>query len=282
MNSQAGLQGAPVFSLLIPTLNRIEPLRRLLASLAEQSCREFEILIADQNPPGLLDGLYAAFENSLSLRVIPVPARGVSLARNALLPHAQGAYIAFPDDDCWYMPDTLEQVHAFFAANPLVHALLGQWHDPAGQSRPCPRRSVRAITRSTAFWRGETFVQFYRKAVVDAVGGFAPELGPGTGLPYGCGEDSDYLLRALAAGFSVVSVPGVQVCHPDVSSNPPSPEKILAYACGRMQLLRRHNFPLWLKLAHVVYPLLRLPFEGRKAWAYRTSMFLGRLKGFLS
>jgi len=193
------------FSLLIATVNRAEPLRRLLASLEEQSYHDFEILIADQNPPGFLDELYAEFQNTLPLRVITVPDKGVSQARNALLPHAQGQLVAFPDDDCWYEPETLEQVRAFFAANPHVYAVLGQWHDPAGSIRL--QASGRAINRFSAFRRGGTLVQFYRKAVVDAVGGFDPELGPGTGLPYGCGEDTDYVLRALAAGFTVVFTP---------------------------------------------------------------------------
>lgn len=271
-----------LFSLLVATLGRIEPLRELLAGLVGQTCRDFEILLADQNPPGFLDGVYAEFRASLPLRVIPVPDRGVSSARNELLPHARGTFIAFPDDDCRYRPDTLEQAAAFFAANPHVHVLLGQWHDPAGTARPRPQRSGRAVTRFSAFRHAGTLVQFYRKAVVDAVGVFDPGLGPGTGLPYGCGEDTDYLLRALAAGCPVVSAPGVQVCHPDISRVPPSPEKIRSYALGRMHLLRKHNFPLWFKLATVAYPLLRIPFEGRQAWAYRKTMFLARMSGLFS
>jgi glycosyltransferase involved in cell wall biosynthesis len=271
----------PSFSLLVATLDRIEPLRGLLASLTEQTCRDFEILIADQNPPGFLDDLCAEFQNSLPLRVISVPNKGLSAARNALLPHARGSFIAFPDDDCWYAPDTLGLAAAFFAANPHVHVLLGQWHDPAGSLQPRPERPGHAVIRFSAFRHAGTLVQFYRKAVVDVVGGFDPELGPGTGLPYGCGEDTDYLLRVLAAGFSAVSAPSVQVCHPDISRIPSSSEKIRSYAMGRMHLLRKHKFPLWFKLAHVIYPLFRIPFEGRKTWTYRTSMFLGRLAGLL-
>jgi GT2 family glycosyltransferase len=270
-----------LFSLLIATLNRTEPLRRLFESLAQQTCRDFKILIADQNPPGFLDSLRAEFQNILPLHIVPVPDKGVSHARNALLPHVRGALIAFPDDDCWYRPDTLEQAAAFFAANPHVHALLGQWHDPAGSIRP-QQRFGHIVTRFSVFRRGETFVQFYRKAVVDAVGGFDPELGPGTDLPYGCGEDTDYLLRALAAGFTVVSAPGIQVCHPDTSRSPPAVEKIRSYAFGRMHLLHKHSFPLWFKLAIVIYPLLRIPFESRQAWAYRKTMFLGRLAGLFT
>ena len=277
---------SPCFSLLVATLDRIEPLRGLFVSLAEQSCRDFEVLLADQNPPGFLDAVRAEFQHSLPLRVISIPSKGLSVARNALLPHARGSFVAFPDDDCRYEPDTLEQAAAFFAANPHVHALLGQWHDPAagsaGSNRPHPPRSGCAVTRFSAFRNAGTLVQFYRKAVVDAVGGFDPELGVGAGLPYGSGEDTDYLLRALAAGFTVVTAPSVRVCHPDISRIPPSPEKIRSYALGRMYLLRKHRFPLWFKLATAAYPLLRIPLEGGKSLRYRTAMFLGRLAGLFS
>ena len=189
MNFQAALhrtqENTPIFSLLIATLNRTDPLRCLFESLAQQSCRSFEVLIADQNQSGFLDELCAEFQTTLTLRKLSVSAKGVSQARNALLPHARGAFIAFPDDDCWYSPDALEQALTFFAVYPHAHALLGQWHDPAGPNRPHPQRSGRAINRFTAFQSAGTLVQFYRKAVVDAVGGFDPELGPGTDLPYG-------------------------------------------------------------------------------------------------
>lgn len=271
------------FSLLVATLDRIEPLRGLLISLTQQSYRDFEVLIADQNPPGFLDGLVAEFQDIVPLRIISVPNKGVSAARNALLPHIAGKFIAFPDDDCWYQPDTLNQAATFFAANPHVHALLGQWYDPGTSLRPTSQTSGRAVFRfSFSVFRAGALTNFYRKAVVDIIGGFDPELGPGTGLPYGGSEDNDYLLRVLAAGFTVVHAPSVQVYHPDISRNPPSIEKVRAYSMGRMLALQKNRLPLWFKLANVFYPLLRLPFEGRKAWAYRKTMFLARLTGLFA
>ena len=271
-----------VFSLLVATVDRIEQLRGLLVSLTKQSCRDFEVLIADQNPSGFLDGLVVEFQSILPLRIIPVSNKGVSAARNALLPHVKGSFITFPDDDCWYEADTLEQAAAFFATNLHVHGLLGRCCDPFVSILPDPWRSGHAFTRFSAVQYGATFVQFYRKEVVDVVGGFDSELGPGTGLPYGCGEDNDYLLRVLAADFYVVYAPSIRVCHPDISRIPFPFEKVRSYAAGRMHLLHKHNFPLWFKLANVAYPLLRLPFEGRKAWPYRKTMFLARLSGLLA
>jgi len=267
------------FSLLVATLDRIEEPRRLLASLTAQSCHDFEILIADQNPPGFLDGLYAEFQDRLQLRVISVPNKGLSLARNALLPHARGTFIAFPDDDCWYRSDTLEQAATFFTMNPQVHGLLGQWHDPDSSFRLQPLRPGHAITRFWAIKRGLSITQFYRKEVVDAVGDFDPEFG----VPHSASEDTDYLLRALARGFIVVSAPSVQIYHPDAYQKPShSLEKVRSYSASSMHLFHKHNLPLWFKLAVVAYPLLHVPFEGRKAWPYRKTVFLARLAGLFA
>lgn len=270
-------------SLAIATLGRTEELARLLDSLYVQTHTDFEVLIADQNPAGFLDAALAPYAGRLTIQRIAVAPRGVSAARNALLAHCTGQLVAFPDDDCWYVPDTLQRAADFFVHHPAVGSIIGVWsHDAsapelarAAAFPPAPLRTA------DLFVRGETYVQFYRRAVVDAVGGFDPQLGPGTGLPYGGGEDTDYMLRAAQHG-PVWKVPTVRVLHPlqDMTGHPRK-AKLHAYAQGRMYLLRKHNFPLWFKLANVGYPLWRAVKEGPRAWAYRWHMFVGRLLGLL-
>ena len=48
------MTSTPLFSLLIATVRRHAELERLLRSLRGQTLRDMEILIADQNPPALL------------------------------------------------------------------------------------------------------------------------------------------------------------------------------------------------------------------------------------
>ncbi len=281
--------GAPLFSLLVATINRVEPLAALLESLAAQSCAHFEVLIADQNPPDLLEETLRRFEGRLRITRIGVPNKGVSAARNALIPLARGEIIAFPDDDCAYAPHTLERVLFHFRALPhlgglVVNQAVGQAATPdnAGTEPEEFPPPVTALTKYSAFTRAETYTQFFRK---EAVAGllFDPELGPGTGLPYGCGEDTDFLLRALAPGHVIGRGREVLVFHPEPRlSDPALPGKTRAYALGRMHLLRKHRFALWFTLANILYPLLRLPFEGRRALPYRKAMFLGRLRGFFA
>lgn len=272
-----------MFSLLIATINRKEPLQRLLDSLQQQTIPTdaFEVLIADQNPPGFLQPIIDGYAQSLRIRVVQVPNRGVSQARNALLPFATGKYVAFPDDDCCYEPDTLHEAQDFFAKHLHVHVIQASWSAP-GRCRSSVLSPDSLGTRYSIFKRGETYVQFFRKEAVDRIGPFDPVIGPGTGLPYGCGEDTDYLLRAIEAGLTVMHVPSVHVRHNevDVVAAKGNIQKISSYAIGRMYLLHKHDLPLWFQLLNIAYPLLRIPVEGFAATRYRIAMFTARVKGF--
>lgn len=167
-------QDQPAFSLLIATIRRKEPLEKLLDSLCSQTMMSVQVLIADQNPPGFLESVVEDYKAHLQIRVIQTPSKGVSRARNVLIPHATGRYIAFPDDDCFYETDVLEQAQAVFETYMHVHMLLGRWADPS-QVMPEINGLGRLLNWRTAFKRGETYVQFYRKEVVDSIGGFDEE-----------------------------------------------------------------------------------------------------------
>lgn len=272
----------PVFSLLVATLNRKDELARLLESLTRQTVSQdaFEVLIADQNSPGFLQPVIDAFAPRLHLRAVSVPNKGVSQARNAILHLARGKFIAFPDDDCFYEPDTLQETRKYFDVFLHAHALVGSWTAPE-QPYLIPKRRAKILSWLTTFKRGETYAQFYRREVVEHIGGFDPIIGPGTGLPYGCGEDTDYLLRTVKAGFNVMYAPQVRIRHPEEKAQPSlNAAKIRSYAMGRMYLLRKHHLPLWFQLINIAYPLVRIFTEGPRTMRYRLLMFSARLQSF--
>lgn len=273
---------SPRLALCIATVGRITELDRLLVSLERQTHAGFHIYLADQNAPGVLDSMLARHA-SLPLTSILLPSCGVSAARNHLLPLVSGEEIlAFPDDDCWYAPDTLEQVVAAFRRHPEAGAVLGFWTS-SPQAAP-PSNVERQLSAAALFSQGGTCVQFYRAQVVKGLR-FDSRLGPGTGLPYGCGEDTDYLLEAHKCA-PVWRCPSIRVFHPSPDTHVPSDAKIASYAAGRMYLLKKHAFPLWFRCANVLYPLCMLPMDalrkGRKAARYRWRMFVERLRHFSS
>lgn len=275
------MKASPLLSLLIATVRRRTELERLLFSLRQQKHTCLQIIIADQNPPNFLVDVYAEFTD-LPLQVISAPDKGVSQARNAILPLAKGDYIVFPDDDCWYAPDTLAQVVEAFRRHPEAGAVLGYW-TPSPQL-PQPDNTEQVLSSTALFSQGGTCVQFFRAEAVKDLR-FDPRLGPGTGLPYGCGEDTDYLLEAHKRA-PVWRCPSIRVFHPSPDTHVPSDTKVASYAAGRMYLLKKHAFPLWFRCANVLYPLCMLPLDalrkGRKAARYRWRMFVERLRHFSS
>ncbi|MDR2489365.1 MAG: glycosyltransferase [Desulfovibrio sp.] len=271
-------------SLLVATTDRLALAERLFHSLAEQKHKDFEVIfVYEESCAEEAAALAEAFRAKLDIRLLSAPRCGVSQARNLGLPLLTGEITAFPDDDCVYPPDTLSGIVELFRVHPEADALLAARADldealpaPPGATAPVP------VNRYALFGCSETFLQFYRSACARNVGVFDEKLGAGTGLPYGCGEDTDYALRAMRAGFTVLRAPSVRVRHPSVDYNDQFLlAKVEAYARGRMRLLRKHSLPLWFRLANVVYPLMallrELPRQGLKSARYRWRMFRARL-----
>src|SRR5271168_3016732 len=96
------------FSLIVATIGRTEEFGFLLQSLAEQTFRDFELIVVDQNSDDRLipflehwNGTVAGLANtpgSLSAIIHLRCAPGVSRARNLGLQYCTGEILAFPDD----------------------------------------------------------------------------------------------------------------------------------------------------------------------------------------
>lgn len=267
------------FSLVLCTCGRHKDLEIFLSHL-QAATKNFtsQLIVIDQNHDGSLNAMMNGYKGSADLLWIKTEIRSASAARNLGLRHAQGRIVAFPDDDCYYTADTLERVMALFHQHPNADVVLGQWCPPGGEfpaGTPCP------LTPRSAFHKGETYVQFFRRAMTLAVGEFDTRFGPGhTPFPGG-GEDTDYLLRALQAGAVAMRDPGIHVHHPAPTLLKRDATKVHQYGIARMQLLKKHRCSLLFQLANLLYPLVALLREGPRAFRYRLQMFRGRLAGFL-
>lgn len=274
------LPASPRIDLLVATLGRREELRRLLESLRVQRFRDFRVILADQNPTEYLRDMLSEF-SELDITVRHMEPCGVSAARNALFADIQGDIIAFPDDDCWYDENTLACLVKIFQNDANIGGVLGVHAEIQTKARP-PRQ----LAHLDCFFHSETYLQFFRREVTTSVGEFDAQLGPGTGLPYGCGEDTDYLLRAYATCHKIIRSSAAHIHHPLVNLRREHSTKTINYAQGRMYLLRKHHMPLWFTLCNIAYPLLQcMPalLRGDKMQlSYRWCMFHGRLKGWLS
>ena len=108
-------------SVIIPTFNRAYVLERAIASVLNQTYKNFELIIVND---GSTDNTQALLEKYQEHKVFHTQNHGVSRARNFALKYAQGEWIAFLDSDDEWLPDKLEKQINYIQENPnylLVH-----------------------------------------------------------------------------------------------------------------------------------------------------------------
>jgi glycosyltransferase involved in cell wall biosynthesis len=224
-------------SLVVCTINRTDTLRRLLDSLRKQWFRRFEVILVDQNRRGALDSISTEFADLPILHIRS--ARGLSRARNAGLARCKGAIVGFPDDDCWYDSRVLVSVLDFFFSHPKMDFLTGRTVDGRGCDSLSRYLQVSApITRSNVFVTGNSNTIFVRRRAALAVGGFDEALGVGASTPYQSCEESDFLLRCMAAGYQGYYDHEFSIRHDPITD---SPERARAYSVGFGRVARLHQ-----------------------------------------
>jgi glycosyltransferase involved in cell wall biosynthesis len=163
-------------SLIVATLNRTNELERFLTSLNDQNLADIQVVIVDQNPDNRLLPIISEFHGNARIIHKRIPP-SLSLARNLGMECAEGDIIAFPDDDCWYPPGCLANVHQLLRDRPEVDGATGQVQDEAG--RPIARFGSKGefVNLNNIWQRGSSVSMFLRRGVIRAVGEFNEDLG---------------------------------------------------------------------------------------------------------
>ena len=205
------------FTLIFCTLNRTDEVADFFSALKRDTPEDLtlQIIVVDQNREDKLSSILAEYRGLWTIEHIRTESLGISPARNLVLDRIAGEFVAFPDDDCMYLDGTLRNVKQYFDLHQEVDALLGVW---SGVSAPVfPSVDFeREVNRFTLFKRGEAFVQFYRKRVVDAVGAFDPNFGPGPlALQQQLVGGEDLLLQAqqIEEGIIAPDIGNIYVDH---------------------------------------------------------------------
>src|SRR5262245_55735540 len=95
-----------MFSVVIPSFNRVALLGSALNSVFAQSFTDFEVIVVDDGSTDQTMQYLRAFRDRLA--AIRQPNQGPGAARNRGARHAVGAYLAFLDSDDLWFPWTLE------------------------------------------------------------------------------------------------------------------------------------------------------------------------------
>jgi hypothetical protein len=144
------------------------------------------------------------------------------------------------------------------------------------------------ITRYNVWRRAISFSFFLRGTVVSNVGAFAEDLGLGAGTAWQSGEESDYLLRAIASGAVLHYEPSLFVRHESPQLVGTTEERRNAYlrGLGHGHLLRRHGYPFWFaayRVTQLIVGSAILLLRGRMSESrYYVVMGVGRIKGWFA
>ena len=241
------------FSLIVATVGRFDEVDQLFSSLEKQEHKDFEVILVDQNPKGFLEPIVEKYINCFQINYITVKIRGLSRARNVGLKYVTGDIVAFPDDDCQYFFDTLKYVNDMFIEKSVDVITAKETND---SRYIMPTRKCSGINKYNIWKRSISFTIFMKSKTCKKIGKFDEGLGVGSGTKYGSGEETEYLLRALECGESLIHMPDVRIFHPMNSFS--YYKKAQSYSIGRMYVLEKYNYGSFFKFLNIIYPLLKI------------------------
>ena len=99
----------PLFSVVIPSYNRKNFLKKSIDSVLNQNIRDYELIVVDDGSTDSSILLVADYRGK-GLTYIRTSNLGVSHARNTGIQNSRGSYIAFLDSDDWWESSKLKHV----------------------------------------------------------------------------------------------------------------------------------------------------------------------------
>jgi glycosyltransferase involved in cell wall biosynthesis len=203
----------PQFSVIVPVYNRIDEVSDLLASLSQQSCRDFEVIIVEDGSSEPCKAVVEQYASTLDLHYYYKENEGRSIARNYGLERANGDYFIFFDSDCVIPRQYFATLSAALKAEPL-DCFGGP--DAAHSSFSATQKAINYSMTSfltTGGIRGgkislekfvpRTFNMGYSRRVYERVGGFREMFS----------EDIDMSTRIRREGFSIGLIRDAFVYH---------------------------------------------------------------------
>jgi glycosyltransferase involved in cell wall biosynthesis len=208
-----------LISVVVCTRNRAAKLPQCLSTLLAMNAADgfrWELVCVDNNSTDQTKQVIEEFASSsrIPIRYVFERVQTISSARNAGLRQALGDIIVFTDDDCLVDRNWLGTIWKEFRADALLAMLSGRVELQDQNDLPICIRSFKeriTVDPTNVFSVIGTSNMAFKRDVIESIGGFDPDFGAGT--PLLGSEDSDFVYRALKAGFKATYSPDVLVLH---------------------------------------------------------------------
>lgn len=203
----------PAFSIIVPVYNRPQEVEELVESLANQTDKDFELVIVEDGSTILCKKQVDKQQGNIKIKYFHKSNEGRSIARNYGMERADGDFFIFVDSDCLLPPDYIESLKKSLAKFPTdcfggpdaAHASFSDVQKAINFSMTSffTTGGIRGGKKSMEKFTPRTFNMGFTKEVYERVGGFREMFS----------EDIDMSTRIKNEDFKTTLYPDVKVFH---------------------------------------------------------------------
>lgn len=239
-----------IFSVIIPVYNRPEEIKELLATLALQTNKNFEVLVVEDGSEVDCKKIVESFKSTLAVQYFFKKNSGPSDSRNFGTKHAQGNWLIFLDSDTLvpkgYVQTLVDFLNVnkvdFFGGSDREHFSFTPLQKAISYSMTSffTTGGIRGSTKSMEKFKPRSFNMGVSKTAFEKINGFS-------NLRYG--EDIDLSIRLEKEGFQSALIEDAFVYHKRRTSIRSFFHQIRHSGEARIALSRRH--PGSVRLVHL-------------------------------
>lgn len=169
----------PLITVVIPTFNHAQFLKKAIQSVINQTYAHWEIIVVDNNSIDNTHEVLDSFSDSRITTLKVNNAGSIALSRNVGLVNAKGEWIAFLDSDDWWTPNKLTVCSRFFTKdNDLIYHNLGV-SDSSVKGNTIKSRQVKSPVLLDLLLRGNTIATssvVVRRSILDLISGMREDI----------------------------------------------------------------------------------------------------------
>jgi glycosyltransferase involved in cell wall biosynthesis len=246
------------FSIIIPIYNRPDELDELLQCIESQSYKQFEVIVIEDGSKLRCDKIVEKYQTKFEIKYFYQENTGQGFARNFGLQKGIGDYFIILDSDALLEPDYLEIV-----AREIEIQKLDLFGGP-DKDHPSftPIQKAISYTMTSVFTTGgirgskknlggtfhpRSFNMGFSRKLYETIGGFKITR---------MGEDIEFSIRAIGAGFKSGLIPEAFIYHKRRTSFSQFYKQLFFFGRARINIAR--FFPKELKLVHFFPALFTL------------------------
>lgn len=246
----------PYFSIIVPVYNRPAEVKELVESLANQTLKDFELLIIEDGSSIPCAEILEPYKNDFTIRYFFKENSGRSFTRNYGMERAKGKYFVFFDSDCIIPPDYFQIVKTQLEQN-YTDSYGGP--DKADETFSDLQKAIsfsmtsflttggiRGSKKGLEKFTPRTFNMGFSRDVYHKVGDFKDMFG----------EDIDLSIRIRKVGFTTQLIINAFVYHKRRVNINSFFKQVHVFGMARIDLFLLH--PNSLKLVHLLPTLFTL------------------------